>query len=56
MLGAAMATMIGRGLVRQLGGEPRDAARIVQAITDGDLATPVPVGVGSLFRSRSAQE
>jgi methyl-accepting chemotaxis protein len=46
VLGAALAAMIGRGLVRQLGGEPRDAARIVQAIADGDLATPVPVRAG----------
>ncbi len=46
LLGAAMAALIGRGLVRQLGGEPRDAARVVQSIADGDLATPIPVRPG----------
>jgi methyl-accepting chemotaxis protein len=52
VIGAAMAAMIGCGLVRHLGGETRDAARIVQAIADGDLATPVRAGDSTRLLAR----
>ncbi|MYM26174.1 methyl-accepting chemotaxis protein [Duganella sp. FT135W] len=40
-LGAAMAWMISRQLLAQLGGEPNDVAAIARQIAGGDLAVPI---------------
>ena len=41
-----MAVLIPRQVQRQLGGEPRDAALAVQAVSTGDLCTPITVVAG----------
>ncbi|MEI7443999.1 MAG: methyl-accepting chemotaxis protein [Burkholderiales bacterium] len=46
LLGAVLGWAIVRGLLRQLGGEPRIAAEVAQRVSDGDLATPIPVRPG----------
>jgi methyl-accepting chemotaxis protein len=48
VLGAALALAIGRGLVRQLGGEPAEAARIVRSVAGGDLSGSIPVRDGDV--------
>ena len=46
--GIALASLIGRHLVGQLGGEPREAVRLARAVATGDLCTRVELhGVGS---------
>ncbi|MFZ4759850.1 MAG: methyl-accepting chemotaxis protein [Burkholderiaceae bacterium] len=45
-LGAVLAALITRALLRQLGGEPRAAAEIVQAIAEGDLTAKIPLRDG----------
>ncbi|GGY74159.1 methyl-accepting chemotaxis protein [Pseudoduganella plicata] len=45
-LGVASATTITRGLLRQLGGEPNDAAAIATEIANGNLTVDVPVKPG----------
>jgi len=46
LLGLGMAVLIPRQVQRQLGGEPRDAALAVQAVSTGDLCTPITVVAG----------
>ncbi|NVM78853.1 methyl-accepting chemotaxis protein [Duganella sp. SG902] len=45
-LGAALAWLISRQLLRQLGGEPNDVAAIAGQIAAGDLAVPIPLRQG----------
>lgn len=40
-LGASLAWAITRGLMQQLGGEPRFAATVVQRVAEGHLGTPI---------------
>ncbi len=54
-----LATVITRGLLRQLGGEPSEAVRVARAVASGDLSTPVPVRPGdstSLMASLQAMQ
>jgi methyl-accepting chemotaxis protein len=44
--GAAFALIIARGVARQLGGEPQDAARVAASIAAGELGVVVPVKRG----------
>ena len=46
LLGALMAWAITRQLLRQLGGEPRVAARVVAAVAQGDLTSTIAVRGG----------
>jgi methyl-accepting chemotaxis protein len=46
VIGLVMAFAITRGLIRQLGGEPRTAAELARAVATGDLTTTVPVRPG----------
>ena len=41
LLGVAIGALITRGLLKQLGGEPKYAAELAAGITAGDLSTPV---------------
>ena len=41
VVGVLMATVITRNLLRQLGGEPRTAVAVAQAVGEGDLRTPI---------------
>ncbi|AME26845.1 methyl-accepting chemotaxis protein [Burkholderia sp. PAMC 26561] len=41
LIGLALALLIARGLTRQLGGEPSDAATIAHAIAAGNLLVPI---------------
>lgn len=43
LLAIILGTFLTRGLVRQLGGEPADVVRVVNAVAHGDLATEVDV-------------
>ena len=45
-VGIAAATMVTRTLIKQLGGEPDEAARIAARIASGDLSVDVPVKHG----------
>jgi methyl-accepting chemotaxis protein len=47
VLGATLAYLISRGLIRQLGGEPQYAAEVATRIAQGDLATPIEVVGGN---------
>ncbi|WP_304571717.1 methyl-accepting chemotaxis protein [Trinickia terrae] len=54
-----LATLISRSLIRQLGGEPREAAEIANAVASGNLRVAVPLRPGddsSLMHSLSAME
>jgi len=44
--GAVIGWWITRGLLRQLGGEPGDAAQVAQRVADGDLGFAIPVRAG----------
>jgi len=44
--GAVLATVITRGLLRQLGGQPAAAAALARAVAEGDLTTRVDVRAG----------
>jgi CHASE3 domain sensor protein len=46
LLGGGACFVITAGVLRQLGGEPRVAAQVVQAVAAGDLSTPVPLRAG----------
>jgi methyl-accepting chemotaxis protein len=46
VLGAAAATLLTRGVLRQLGGEPSDTLAAVERIAAGDLATPLALRAG----------
>ncbi|QBE67357.1 methyl-accepting chemotaxis protein [Pseudoduganella lutea] len=46
VVGIAAAVTITRALLKQLGGEPNDAAAIAARIADGDLTVDVPVKAG----------
>jgi methyl-accepting chemotaxis protein len=43
LLGSLVAVVITRTLLRQLGGEPADVARIAQRISGGDLSVTIPL-------------
>ena len=45
-IGAALALLIGRGLLAQLGGEPAVAAAVARAVAEGDLSTPIALRPG----------
>jgi methyl-accepting chemotaxis protein len=45
-VGALLALVITRGLLRQLGGEPSTATQIARAVAEGDLSTPIQLRVG----------
>jgi len=44
--GVLMALAIGRGLMGQLGGEPRHANKVARAVAAGDLTTPIRLMAG----------
>ncbi len=46
LVGGAAAMMVTRALLKQLGGEPNEAAAIAARIADGDLTVDVPVKAG----------
>ena len=46
LLAAALAYVIVRGVIRQLGGEPADAAALAQRVADGDLSVPIALRPG----------
>ncbi|MDP1649503.1 MAG: methyl-accepting chemotaxis protein [Rubrivivax sp.] len=46
VLGAAMALLITRSLLGQLGGEPRAAVQLARAVAAGDLSTPIALKPG----------
>lgn len=46
LLGVAAAVVVGRSVVRQLGGEPGDAAHVAQRIAEGDLSVRVQLTPG----------
>jgi methyl-accepting chemotaxis protein len=46
LAGVLLATLIVRSLVRQLGGEPREAAAVAGAVAAGDLAVPIRLRAG----------
>jgi len=60
VIGLALAVMITRGLVRQLGGEPGYAASVTHRIAAGDLASEVRLDDGDnaslLFAMKSMQD
>jgi methyl-accepting chemotaxis protein len=45
-LATGLAVAMVRGLTRQLGGEPAEAAAVAHQVAQGDLVTPVPVKPG----------
>ena len=46
LLGGGLGVAMARGLTRQLGAEPGDAASVAQAVAAGDLTTPIAVRAG----------
>ncbi|NDP60040.1 MAG: methyl-accepting chemotaxis protein [Oxalobacteraceae bacterium] len=46
LLGAIIAVLIARGLVKQLGGEPQEAANVAKAVAQGDLTVAIHVARG----------
>ncbi|MES2959464.1 MAG: methyl-accepting chemotaxis protein [Pseudomonadota bacterium] len=46
LIGLTLAVLIPRSVMRQLGGEPRDAVHAVEAVAGGDLGTPLAVAAG----------
>ncbi len=46
VLGAIVAVVIARGLVKQLGGEPHEAANVAKAVAQGDLTVAIHVAHG----------
>ncbi|MFO1197003.1 MAG: methyl-accepting chemotaxis protein [Burkholderiaceae bacterium] len=46
VLGAVLALLITRGVVRQLGGEPGQAADLARAVADGDLTARIELRAG----------
>jgi methyl-accepting chemotaxis protein len=54
MFGAVLAAAITVSVLRQLGGEPQEAVRVVRAVAAGDLTTPINVRIGDT-RSLMAQ-
>jgi len=46
VIGAALALLITRGLLSQLGGEPAHATAVARAVAGGDLSTPIAVRAG----------
>ena len=46
LIGVALALFITRNLRKQLGGEPRTAAELARAISEGDLSTAIQVKAG----------
>ena len=46
LLGVAMAVLVVRSVIAELGGEPRDVAALVRSIADADLRTPISVRRG----------
>jgi methyl-accepting chemotaxis protein len=58
-LGATMAVLLTRGIIGQLGGEPRAAVQLARAVAAGDLTTPIHVKPGdttSLMASLKAMQ
>ena len=47
LIGLLLAWAITRSLLRQLGGEPREAAEVARAVAQGDLSTPITVRKGA---------
>jgi methyl-accepting chemotaxis protein len=59
VVGVVMALLISKGLIRQLGGEPRDAVHVARAVAAGDLTTAILLRGGdssSLMASLSAMQ
>jgi methyl-accepting chemotaxis protein len=46
VIGLALALVITRNMLRQLGGEPRTAVSIARAVAEGDLTTPIRLKSG----------
>jgi methyl-accepting chemotaxis protein len=46
VIGLVLSGVVTRGLLRQLGGEPSDAQKLVQAVAEGDLTTHIHVKPG----------
>ena len=46
VIGLALAIALTRSLLHQLGGEPADAARVAQAVAQGDLRSPIALRTG----------
>jgi len=45
-MGLGLATVVTRDLLHQLGGEPKTALHLVQAVAQGDLTTPITLNPG----------
>ena len=59
LVAAGIGWVITRSLLKQLGGEPGEAAEIAQAVSQGDFTRTVPLGAGdttSLMASLSAMQ
>lgn len=59
LVAAGIGWVITRSLLKQLGGEPGEAAEIAQAVSQGDFTRSVPLGAGdttSLMASLSAMQ
>jgi methyl-accepting chemotaxis protein len=46
LLGIGIGVWLTRGLVRQLGAEPMEAANLAQSVAGGDLSTDIPLRAG----------
>ncbi len=46
LVGATLALLLTRSVIRQLGGEPRDALELVKAVANGNLNSHIPVRPG----------
>jgi methyl-accepting chemotaxis protein len=59
LISVVLGTLITRGIMRALGGEPVDAAAVARSIAEGDLAVPVHLAAndrGSLMASLEAMK
>jgi methyl-accepting chemotaxis protein len=46
IIGLVLSAVVTRGLLKQLGGEPREAQKLVQAVAEGDLTTAIHIKPG----------
>ena len=45
-IGVVLMVLLGRGILRQLGGDPTEATQVAHAIAQGDFSQPVPLAAG----------
>lgn len=59
-IGVVLLASVGRGILRQLGGDPTDAARVAQTIAQGDFSQKIPVQNGDnhslMFSMKTMQQ